>query len=405
MTLYPTPDSIYTNSLSSIWCVVCGDLGVIDVTLNCLLFLPLGLGLGLREVPRWRAICLIVGTTVTIEFLQLHWVTGRDASLSDVLTNTLGGISGYALASRWRHIIFPASRTSYRLAVGGALLWVAVQIITAFAMKIRLPESVYYGQWAPELAQFEQFTGGVTSVLLNRTPLPGWRLEQSSDIRRQLLHPESVLSVQAMTGKVTTGLAPIFSIYDENQREILLLGQKGHDLVFRIRTQSGPMRLRGPSVRLSGILPELPGLPLVVQVHIKSGHYDMTAEIGGKTYRREMSASASWGWSLLLPFDHSFGTEMPWLTMLWLGGLLLPIGYFASRSRRLSPARAMVVFPTLLITGLILVPLLGGLRPGAISEWVAAIAGSAVGWWLGSRSIETADTSTAPTGPTYAGTR
>ena len=93
LTLYPTPDAAAANNAISMWCLVCGELGVVDVTLNCLLFVPLGLGIGIRGVSRWRALILIVATTLTVELLQLKLIIGRDASLSDVLTTQPGACS------------------------------------------------------------------------------------------------------------------------------------------------------------------------------------------------------------------------------------------------------------------------------------------------------------------------
>ncbi|MEO8295747.1 MAG: VanZ family protein [Gemmatimonadota bacterium] len=402
MTLYPTPDSAVSNSFSSPWCLVCGDLGVIDVTLNCLLFLPLGLGLGLRSTSRWRAVALIVGTTMIVEFLQLHLIPGRDASLSDLITNTIGGIAGFALASRWRPVLFPESKTSLRLASLGAVLWILVQTFTAFAMNLRLPESVYYGQWAPDLAQFQKFTGRVQSAELNGAPLPGSQLPGSPEIRSQLLSGSSHVVVRAMTGKVTSALAPIFSIYDENQREVLLLGQSHTDIIFRIRTRSAALLLRGPSIRLTDVLPELPGLPFEVRATVRPGHYQLVADIGGRTIQRELSASASWGWSLILPFDHAFGSEMRWLTMLWLAGLLLPIGYYAGRSQRVNLFFAAVSLAVLLVLGLIVVPRVSGLAGGEISEWIAACLGTVSGWWLGRRSLHESLARERPASPSFA---
>jgi hypothetical protein len=356
---------------------------MVDVALNILLFIPLGVGLGLLRLPWVRAILTIGLTTLAIEVLQLSVVAGRDASLSDLVTNTIGGGLGLVLARHWRRVAFPSRHASMVLATLGAAGWLVVQGFTAFALQRTLPRSVYFGQWAPELAQFEQFTGQVVSVRLNATPLPGMRLTASDQVREALLAPESVLEARAISGEPTADVAPIFSIFDDRQREIVLLGQDGLDLIFRVRTRTGPLGLRSPALRLGSALPSEPGARIELRARYTPGHYHLEAEIGRASYTRDLALSASWGWTFLLPFDHAFGGEMPWLTMLWVGGLLFPVGYYAGRSGLIRPWIALVMLILLLTLGLVLIPVLARFALFHPLEWAAGIAGGVGGFWLG----------------------
>lgn len=383
VTLFPAPDQVVTAADTSVWCLVCGEVGMVDVTLNIILFIPLGVGLGLLGIPWFRALLVIGFTTLTIEVLQLSVVTGRDASLSDLITNSLGGALGLAVASHWRRVLFPPPRTSMAVAGLGAAAWLLVQGFTAFALQRVLPRSVYYGQWAAELGQFEKFTGQVVTVRLDSVSLPGTRLARSDRVREALLAPNSVLEVRAVSGHPTADVAPIFSIFDDRQREIVLLGQDGRDLVFRVRTRTAPLGLRSPALRLADVLPDGPGAPIELRARAWTGHYRLDADIGGKSHSRDMALSASWGWTLLLPFDHAFGDEMPWLTMLWVGGLLLPVGYYAGRSRSIRPGIGLVLLGMLLVIGLVLIPIVAGFVVVHPLEWVAGIAGGGGGFRLG----------------------
>jgi hypothetical protein len=243
---------------------------------------------------------------------------------------------------------------------------------------------VYYGQWAPALGQFEQFTGKVISARLNAIPLPGTRLRNSEEVRQALLAPESVLEVKATSGQPTDDVAPIFSIFDDHQREILLLGQDGLNLVFRVRTRTGPLGLRSPALQLSHALPPDTGTSIELRARYRPGHYLLDADVGGHTHTRDLALSSSWGWTFLLPFDHAFGGEMPWLTMLWVAGLLLPIGYYAGRS---GLSERSTVLPLLLLlllaAGLVLIPGLAGFATIQPLEWVAGVLGSLGGFRLG----------------------
>jgi hypothetical protein len=383
ITLYPIPDQAEVSGSTSIWCLVCGELGMVDVTLNIVLFVPLGLGLGLLGMTWSRGLLLVGVTTLTVEVLQLSVVAGRDASLSDLITNMLGGLLGLALALRWRQILFPSSRASALVAVTGAVAWLGLQGFTAFALQRVLPRSVYYGQWAPVLGQFEPFTGTVVSARLNEIPLPGTRLGNSDTVRKALLAPGSVLEVKATSGHPTHDVAPIFSIFDDRQREILLLGQDGLDLVFRVRTRTGPLGLRGPALQLSHALPPDTGVSIELRARYRPGHYQLDADVAGQRHTRDLALSASWGWTFLLPFDHAFGEEMPWLTMLWVGGLLLPIGYYFGRSDGMHSAGTWMLLIGLLPAGLILIPSLAGFSVLHPLEWAAGIAGGVGGFRLG----------------------
>lgn len=385
LTLYPTPEDAGIAAATSMGCLVCGEMGLVDVALNVILFVPLGIGLGLLEVSRSRGITAIVLTTFTIEVLQLSVVMGRYASLSDLITNSIGGGIGYLLGRHWRQVFFTSPRISLWLAAIGMAGWVLVQGFTGWALQRTLPRSDYYGQWAPVLGQFEPFTGTVVSARLNRMPLPGTRLS-SAAVREALLASQSELEVRAVTGTPTADLAPIFSIFDDRQREIVLLGQNGTDLVYRLRTRSNALRLRSPALRLTGVLPTEPGARVELRARYTPGRYHLEAEIGDKSFSQDLALSVSWGWTFLLPFDQAFGPEMLWWTALWIAGLLFPVGYYAARSQAISGRAAAVTLVILLSIGMAIIPALSHLELLHPTEWIAGIVGAVIGFRLGKGS-------------------
>ena len=116
LTLHPQPEMAVLAKRTPVWCLVCGPLGAVDVLNNLVLFFPLGVGLALSG-RRSREIGLIVlAATLTIETLQLFLIPGRDASLSDVLTNIAGGLIGGASVRRHDLWLTPTARNSRRLA-------------------------------------------------------------------------------------------------------------------------------------------------------------------------------------------------------------------------------------------------------------------------------------------------
>lgn len=386
-TLLPTPEQAQTAADTNVWCLVCGDLGAVDVTLNILLFIPLGIGLSLLGGSFARTLLIVMLTSLAVEVLQLSLIAGRDASLSDLLTNVAGAMLGYWLAPNLGRIVFPGPGTGFRLAVGFLLLWLLQQAFAAWALERRLPASVYYGQWAPELAQFDRFTGAVSRVMLNELPLSNGKFRESDVVRGELGRPEIEINVAARSGALTRRTAPIFSIFDDHQREILLVGAKGRDLVFHLRTRLDGLRLRSPSILLPGAVPESPDQPMGIRVTYDGARYRLEARNPVASYSRDVPVSPSWGWSFVLPFGYDFGPGARGLTMLWLAGFWFLIGYWAGAVGRHRALAVWVVFAATLIIGLAAIPELVGLEIGAVTEWAGALIGAAVGWGLAALSF------------------
>ena len=125
LTLKPHPADAGQVVDLPLTCLVCGESGAQDVVLNVLLFIPLGIGLGLWRLPRSRAIIAVVLTTLCVETIQFAFLAGRDASLSDVMTNSAGGLLGLAAGGNWRWLVQPGPRQARSLALLAAALWLA----------------------------------------------------------------------------------------------------------------------------------------------------------------------------------------------------------------------------------------------------------------------------------------
>ena len=121
------------------WCMRCGARPAIDVLLNVLMFVPLGVGLALLRVRGQVAALAIVLATCAIEATQYGIVAGRFASARDILTNSAGGLAGWYLWSRWRSFAIPPARTARRLGLATAVLWISTQAITAWAHRVVAP--------------------------------------------------------------------------------------------------------------------------------------------------------------------------------------------------------------------------------------------------------------------------
>ncbi len=384
MTLRPSPDTVLLAEETPFLCLLCGALGLVDVILNVLLFIPYGIGLRLAGLSRLRTMGLVVLTTGAIELTQYLFLPGRDASLSDLLTNTTGGAIGLVLAERWRALLLPNARTARRLAAAAALVWLGAQGITAWALVPSFPVTRWWGQRVPELGQFDRYQGTLLAASLAGAPLPDGRLPDSRAVRESLRRGPAAITAVATTAGATRRVAPVASVFDENRSEVLVLGERGQDLYFRIRLRAADAALRTPGIRLPEGLAVPPGDTVAI-----SGALDgrrLIAEVAhrGHIERVERVLGPSLGWSLLLPFEnYALGPETRWLTAAWLAGLLFPLGYWLRLGRR--AARGGVGTAVLLAAAVIAIGLggmawWGGFATPSAGEWVAAALGAAAGW-------------------------
>src|SRR2546430_5704779 len=92
-TLWPVPGHEPEGFIS---CIACGEHATSDVLLNIILFVPLGAAVALHVRSLSRCALSAALLSATIELAQLY-IPGRDSSLGDVLSNTLGGTLGALL--------------------------------------------------------------------------------------------------------------------------------------------------------------------------------------------------------------------------------------------------------------------------------------------------------------------
>jgi hypothetical protein len=389
-TLTPRPDQADLVARTPPWCIVCGELGAVDVLLNIALFFPLGAALRLRgygagRIAAGRIAALTLVVSIAVELMQVA-IPGRDPTLSDVLTNTIGGIIGGMVAGWSHHLTAPRSRTAGLLAAAWAALWLVQTAATAALIQPSLPRSWYWGQLAPDLEQFEQFEGRVLFAAAGPHRIHIGRLPASAEIREALLAGET-LRATTTPGEWTSGLAPIVSIFDGQQREIVLLGRWGDDLAYRLRTRAFDFRLRPPAIRLAGAFVRSDTLVGVVgRFDPSAGHFAVTLRSASGSAARVVPLDAQWGWSLLLPFSYAHGAESRWFTAFWVGAWMLPLGYWSVAYRRLAVGGAAVV----LAFGLLLLPLASRLTPTGAAGWLAGVAGLGLGVLLSSRRVRAA---------------
>jgi hypothetical protein len=364
------------------WCLLCGEHGTADAIRNVVLFLPLGAAALLATGSIFLATAISAGMTLLVEIIQI-WTPGRDASAGDLIFNTLGGVLG-ALAARgamaW---LRPQPRARRRLVVVATAAPLLVVGATGAVFQTDLPATTYYGQWTPDLGHFDLYGGRVLEARIADLPIPSGRLIESEHVQL-LLSEGAPVAVRAIAGPEPARLAPIFSIYDEHQQEILVLGAVRKTLAFRIGTRAARFRLNVPTLSFRGALA---GVEVGDSLDISAapdgdGHCLRVAVTGisepGRI-RCGVGYTVASGWQALAPVG--VGSRTPaLLDFLWLAILYVPLGYWIRRDAL--GAVAAVISAIGLLTIPAITPLVGTPAIAFVSSGVGVLAGAALRRWM-----------------------
>jgi VanZ family protein len=362
-------------------CWVCDELAGVDVLLNILLFVPLGFGLRLAGVRAWRVVAIAAGASACIELAQLGLIAGRDSSVRDWAANTAGAAVGCALAASWRRLLLPTDDEARRLRVAAAAGFLVATTAACALLAPGFLPTTWYGQWAREGVFPATFTGRVSSVRLDDLPLPDRDFDDSDRVRSELGRSRWTLAIDAAVGTPTPAMSSIFSIFDGQEREMLVVGQDGTDLVARFRTAASNAGFRSPTIVLPAALDCPAGEPLSITLAYDRGAVSLSA--GPRAARSErLTPGPAWGWTLAAPFEARVGGARAAWGMAWLSAWLFPWGYWSFRSGR--PVLEVLALGALLAVGLGLVPMAFRLSPSGPLEWVGAACGVLAGGWAGS---------------------
>lgn len=365
-------------------CLVCGELGGVDVVLNLTLFIPLGATLVLAGVGWRRAALVAAATSLAVEALQYSLIPGRDASLSDLLTNSAGGAAGALLTARWHDLLAPPPRTARRYAIAAASAALAVMALTAALLRPAIPEMGFWGQWTPQQLRFEPYSGRVHDFRINGIVVPYNLVPESDALRRRLLSGQTRAHLEFTAGHRTTRLSAIARVGSRFQ-EVLLLGADGRDFVFRTRLATRDWRLRTPGIMIPGALPS-EGERTVAEAGLRDAHWYATMITSRGAVHRSVPFSVALGWTFVLPFDHPLAPADVWLSALWLAAMIFPAavwGAMGGAAGRLYRASGFNVWwggvMAMLALGLLAIPYMAHFPPAVPTEWLGLALGGVAG--------------------------
>jgi glycopeptide antibiotics resistance protein len=317
------PASTEAASVSFL-CVLCGERAAADAVLNTVLFAPFGLAVALYS-PSWVRVALLSAVlSCSIELAQVV-IPGRYPSLGDVIFNTAGGVLGAACTHYLHHTIFQANGKFRGTWLGSLMFACGILMATGYALTPSLPRSLYYGQWTPNLGHLDLYQGQVLQASLSDFPIHQGALPRSDTIRSMLLAGEN-LQVDALAGPQTAALAPILSIYDAQQREIMVLGADRADAVFRLRTLGLGLGFDQPDLRAAGDLSAV-GVGDRLRIVVQSAGRGYCISVNG-TRHCGLGFTLGRGWALLFyPERWSSGWRRA-MDIAWIALIFSLVGLF-----------------------------------------------------------------------------
>jgi len=339
-TLRAEPSQLDRAAETAWSCVVCGEAGVTDVLLNLLLFVPFGMGLRALGLRWWHTALVAGGVTLAIEATQATVLAGRDASLGDVIANTIGGLLGWWLWGTRDRLRAPSPRRARVLAAALLLVASATWLLTAWGLE---PEGSSDGPWVGQRTRVwsghDPFPGALGLATISDIEIPDDPL-----ISRPVLSRGFTLSMLLMRSDSTTPTKPvsILRVVDRRGRLQLSVAQREENLLVSSRVRASRWRVRTPTWRFEHAMQVPTDVPWAMDWQWQHDRVELrsrSTRAGSNVATRSLPLSVGLGWVFVHPFAAAIGSTAAWWTAAWLALWFLPLGWCL---RRLSRREAMV---------------------------------------------------------------
>jgi hypothetical protein len=377
-TLYPTPSAAVVARETPLLCLICGENGGTDVILNFLLFTPFAIGLRLSGWSWSRVTLACAALSFSVELCQYFWVPGRDASLSDVLTNTSGGSAAAALAPLLRVAFAPGEREARRLVLCGVTAWIAFSMFTAWLFSPWMRDAAALSERSTFSRQAFAYGGEVRSVILSGDSMPDGWLDATASARIDDLFARETFNIRIdlISARPSSNRDWIYRVGIGPGQ--LTVSQQGTAIVIAVPRRLVLLEVYSPTLRLDSGAPDRPGVPFSIVAGGRGRHVWVESTVNGGTRRADITLTPTMAWGLVVPFGYAFGPEAKWLTLLWVAFLMAPLGLWGASTGR--PAMTILILAVAIVVGLGLIPWLSPAGPVPARDWVAAVAGSVAGW-------------------------
>ncbi len=346
-------------------CIWCGEQSGADAVANVILFVPLGVAFAALARRRWLVVLAAALFSTAIEITQTLFIHGRDGALSDIIFNTLGAFLGSWIIAPLASPPNSAAAARRRGIAAGAAA-VGVVLLTGFLSTPVFPRTKWFGQWTPQFGGSPYYDGRVLDARIGERFVPSTALADSDAVRGNWIAGQPLV-VTATASPPTADLSTVFSIADEHQRFMLVLGVDGPDIGFVLSRRATDARFVEPVVRLPDALRGVrPGDTLVLEARLA----DRGVCLGRiRALRCDLGLTPGSGWQFLARVD-AVRRHTAMFNALWVFLLVLPAAFWLETTW-MALAVALAVCAA--------APAVVGLRLSPPSEWAGAVAAIAAG--------------------------
>ncbi len=371
ITLVPVPPSITLP----VTCIICGSLGGIDFVLNILLFVPLGMGVAILSGSARKTILAGLVLSLLVEAVQYFFISGRYASVGDVLTNTTGAGLGAWIVGPGVALFRCGGSRAVRPALAAGVLASALILATAWLLRPETPPAPQQVQWMVTRSSTEPFPG-----VLHAATLDGHGI-----VAVQQLRPHEVVDPSTGTSRLDLVIS---DVRKTTQRRAIILrvagwrgeglytGQWRDALLFRTHQVANRWRFRPILLKLEGAFDT--SVAGQITVAARSDPLGMEISVAPGGVATSLPRTVGLAWTLVVPWDVAVSPNWWPVNAAWLAGLILPVGFFATRGGQGNPGqqrRTGWLALVLVAAVLFLAPRVAGIGPTTILEWSGAGAG------------------------------
>lgn len=375
-----TPDELLQR------CIRCAANWLEDDISNVVLFLPFG---AFAALGGWRRGSIIVRAglmSLFIETAQYLFVGGRDSSMSDVVTNTIGATLGALLAYPALWAMVARGRAARRW-----LRWTGAAVVafTVVVSSLMLPSRASTPVWAqvePDHAHV-----AVTRASINGQPVRIGKVEWNPSVREVLRRNDLTVSVDVSGLAMPLRRWDLFGLVDPvSSPDPVEIRSTRRGWLGVLAWRSQDVGLVGAAILLPRSSAVRPPLTITLERHGALVSLTESSALGRRS--SVTSLNATMVWIPFFPAETVLTGSFQRKGVVWVFGVVALLGWFAGRSREWS-AGTDVAIVVLASWGIPMV--LFGMAAPPPWAWGTALVAGAVGAALGRRLFGAADSSGA----------
>ena len=312
-------------------CVICGEEGALDFILNILFFSPLGAGLFLAGVAPGFAVAAGGALSLLVETIQYFVLVGRDASLGDLLANTLGTALGVAVARAvWSTHAPPVPAVAQRWLAGALALGYAGLALGGWSLE---PSASSSGQWRARTAypapDAIPFRGTIDQFLVGAVEVRPGPVDDPATLRAALLEPVRTVTIRGRGALLTDPQSWLAGLDADGHVEVSV-GQEWCAFTYSGRRRAFDLRLHEADIFVETTCRDSLDTPFEVRATQSTSAVTISAQDPHGSWQASAPLYLATGWVSFWPYADHLVPRQGAAEVAWIALLLLPAGLWMS---------------------------------------------------------------------------